>query len=85
MITHLYTVAGCSCVPWFILVFPEDLVLLVVMVLSRPPGLARCLGLAPWEYHDVLGTWDERYLKDTFELYGVLVPHLGISFDLCLR
>ena len=31
-------------------------------------GLAKCLGLAPWEYHDVLGTWDERYLKDTFDL-----------------
>ena len=85
MITRLYTVAGCSCVSWFILVLPEDLVLLVAMVLSRPPGLARCLGLAPWEYHDVLGTWDERYLHDTFDLLGVLVTHLGISFDLCLR
>ena len=68
MITHLYTVAACSFVSWFILVLPEDLVLLVVMVLSRPPGLARRLGLVPWEYHDVLGTWDERYLKDTFDL-----------------
>ena len=37
-------------------------------VLSRPPSLARCLGLAPWEDHDVLGTWDEWYLKDTFDL-----------------
>ncbi len=68
MINHFYTVAGCSFVLWFILVLSEDLVLLVVMVLSRPPGLARCLDLAPWEYHDVLGTWDERYLKDTFDL-----------------
>ena len=44
------------------------LVLLVVMVLSRRPVLARCLGLASWEYHDVLGTWDNMYLKDTFDL-----------------
>ena len=42
--------------------------LVVVMVLSRPPGLVRCLGLASWEYHDVLGTWDEKYPKDTFDL-----------------
>ena len=68
MITRFSTVTGCRVVPWLIMVLPEDLVLLVVMVLSRPPGLARCLGLAPWEYHDVLGTWDERYLKDTFDL-----------------
>ncbi len=63
-----YTVAGCRFVPWFILVLPEDLVLLVVMVLLRPLGLARCLGLASWEFHDVLGTWDKRYLKDTFDV-----------------
>jgi len=68
MTTRFYTVTGCRFVPWFILVLPEDLVLLVVMVLSRPPGLARCLGLASWEYHDGLGTWDKRYLKDTFDL-----------------
>ncbi len=30
------------------------------------------------EYHDILGTWDNVNVKDTFELYGVLVPHLGI-------
>ena len=53
--------------------------LMVVMVLSRPPGLARCLGLDPWEYHDNLGTWDIRYLKETFDLQGVLVPLLDIS------
>ncbi len=47
---------------------PEDLVLLVAKILSRPPGLARCLGFDPWEYHDILGTWDDRYLKDTFDL-----------------
>ncbi len=38
---------GCRFVPWFISVLPEELVLLVIMVLSRPPGLARCLGLGP--------------------------------------
>ncbi len=68
MITHFSTVTGCRFVSWFILVLPEDWVLLVVMVLSRPPGLARCLGLEPWEYHDVLGIWDDRYLKDIFDL-----------------
>ena len=41
-------------------------------------GLARRLGLTggldhartSWscQYHDVLGTWDNRYLKDTFDL-----------------
>ncbi len=36
--------------------------------LSRPPGLARCLGLDPWVYHYVLGTWDNMYLEDTFNL-----------------
>ena len=30
--------------------------------------LARCLGLASLEYTDVLGTWDNRHLKDTFDL-----------------
>ena len=39
------------------MVLPVDLVLLVVMVLSRPPGLARCLGL---------DFWDDRYLKGNF-------------------
>ncbi len=47
MITCVSIVTGCRFVPWFILVLPEDLVLLVIMVLSRPPGLARCLGLGP--------------------------------------
>ncbi len=61
-----------------ILVLPEDLVLLVVMVLSRPPGLARYLCLDLWEYHDVLGIWDNRYLKDTFGFQGVLVTPLNI-------
>ncbi len=65
MITHFYTVAICR---FCTLVLPEDLVLLVVVVFSRPPGLARSLGLAPWEYHDVIGTWHARYLKDTFDL-----------------
>ena len=69
---------GYRFVPWFIFVFPKDLILLVAMVLSRPPGLARCLGLDPWEYHDVFGTWDDWYLKDTFDLSGVIVPLLGI-------
>ena len=57
-------------IPWFILVLPEDLVLLVVMVVVLPksPGLVRCLDLASWGYHDVLGTWDDRYLKDIFDL-----------------
>ncbi len=68
MITHFSTVTGCRVVPWSIMVLPEDLVLLVVMILSRPPGLARGLGLDPWENHDVLGTWDNRYLKDTLDL-----------------
>ncbi len=77
MITHFSTVTGCRVVPKLILVLPEDLVLLVVMILSRPPGLARHLGLDPWEYHDVLGTWDDRYLKDTFELYDILLSQLG--------
>ena len=62
------TLTDCMIVPWFILVLIEDFVLLVVMVLSRPPGLARCLGLDPWENHDLLGTWDDRYLKDTFNM-----------------
>ncbi len=75
MMIRFSTVAGCRFVSWFL---PEDLVLLVVMILSRPPGCARCLGLDPWEYHDILGTWDDRYLKDTFNLLGVLVPYLGI-------
>ena len=39
-----------------------------LLVLPRPPSLARCLVLDPWEHHDVLGTWDNRYLKDTFDL-----------------
>ena len=77
MITCFYTVTSCRIVPWLIMVLPEDLVLLVVLILPRPPGLTRYLGLDPWEYHDVLGTWDDRYLKDTFVLYGVLVPHFG--------
>ena len=68
MITRFSTVTGCRFVPWFILVLPDSLALLVVMVLSRPPGLARSLGLDPLEYHDVLGTWDNTYLKDTFDL-----------------
>ena len=68
MITRFSTVAGCRVVLWLIMVLPEDLVLLVVLILPRLPGLARCLGLDPWEYHDVLGTWDNRYLKDTFDL-----------------
>ena len=68
MITHFSTVTGCRVVLWLIMVLPEDLVLLVVLILPRPPGLARCLGLDSWEYHDVLGTWDDRYLKDTFNL-----------------
>ena len=68
MITHFSTVTGCKVVPWLIMVLPEDLVLLVVLILSRPPGLARCLRLDLWEYHDVLGAWDDRYLKDTFDL-----------------
>ncbi len=46
----------------------EDLVSLVVIVVSRPPGLARRLGLAPWEYHNVLGTWEKRYPKNAFDL-----------------
>ena len=54
------------------------MVLLVVMVLSRSPGLARCLSLDPWEYHDVVGAWDDRYLKDTFDLFGILVSCLAI-------
>ncbi len=36
--------------------------------LVNTPSLARCLGLDPWEYHDVLCTWDNRYLTDTFDL-----------------
>ena len=68
MTTHFYTVTGCRFVPWLIVVLPEDLILLVVMVLSRPPDLATYLGLDPWEYCDVLGTWDDRDLKDTFDL-----------------
>ncbi len=68
MITCFSTVTGCRAVPWLIMVLPEDLVLLVVLILSRPTGLARCLDLDPWEYHDVLGTWDDRYLKATFDL-----------------
>ena len=68
MITRFSTVNGCRVVLWLIMVLPEDLVLLGVLILQRPPGLARCLGLDPWEYHDVLGTWDNRYLKDTFNL-----------------
>ncbi len=68
MIIHFSTVIGCRVVPWLIMVLPEDLVLLVVLILSRPPGLTSCLGLDPWEYHDVLGTWDNRYLKATFDL-----------------
>ena len=68
MITRFSTVTGCRVVLWLIMVLPEDLVLLVVLILPRPPGLARCLGLDPWEYHDVLGTWDNGYLKDTFDL-----------------
>ena len=84
MITRFSTLLACRFVPWFILVLPEDLVLLVIMVLSRPPGLARCLDLAPWENHDVLGTWDERYLKDIFDLQGVLVPHWGIVLTFVL-
>ena len=68
MITCFSTVTGCRIIALLIMVLPEDLVLLVVLILSRPPGLARCLGLDPWEYHDVLGTWDNRYLKDTFDL-----------------
>ncbi len=64
------TVFGSRFVSRFILVLPEDIVMLVVMVvvLPRPPGLARCLGLSSWEYDDVLGTWDDGYLKDTFNL-----------------
>ena len=68
MITRFYTVTGCRVVPWLIMVLPEDLVLLVVLIFPRPPGLARCLGLDPWEYRDVHGTWVDRYLKDTFDL-----------------
>ncbi len=68
MITSFSTVNGCRVVLWLIMVLPEDLVLPVVLILPRPPGLARCLGLDPWEYHGVLGTWDNRYLKDTFDL-----------------
>ena len=68
MITRFSTETGCRVVSWLTMVLPEDLVLRVVMILSRPPGLARHLGLDPWEYHDVLGTWDDRYLKDTFDL-----------------
>ena len=68
MITRFSTVTGCRVLPWLIMVLPEDLVFLVVLILPRPPGLARCLGLDPREYHDVLGTWDDRYLKDTVDL-----------------
>ena len=68
MITRFSTVTGCRVILWLIMVLPEDLVLLVVLILPRSPGLARCLGLDPWEYHDVLGTWNNRYLKDTFDL-----------------
>ncbi len=68
MITLFSTVTGCRIVPRFNLNLPEDLVLLVVMVLKRPLGLVRCLGLDHWEYHDVFGTWDDRNLKDTFDL-----------------
>ena len=68
MTTRFSTVTGCRVVPWLIMVLPEDLVLLVVLILPRPPGLARSLGLDPWEYHDVLGASDNRYLKDTFDL-----------------
>ena len=46
----------------------RNLALLVIMVFLRPPGLAICLGLDPWEYHDVLSTWDDRYLMDTVDL-----------------
>ena len=49
----------------------------MVTVLSRPSGLARYLGLAPWEYHDVLGTLDNRYLNDVFDLLGILASHFG--------
>ena len=63
MITSFYTVAiGRFCTMVYLGLA------LVVMVLSRPPGLARYLGLDPWEYHDVLGTWEKRYLNDTFDL-----------------
>ena len=62
------TVTGRRVVPWLIMVLPEDLVLLVVLISPRPPGLARCLGLDPREYYGVLGTWDNRYPKDTFDL-----------------
>ena len=68
MITRFSTVTGCRVVLWLIMVLPEDLVLLVVLILPRPPDLARHLGLDLWEYHDVLGTWDEKYLNDTFDL-----------------
>ncbi len=36
--------------------------------LVKTSWLCQMLGLASLEYHDVLGTWDERYLKDTFDL-----------------
>ncbi len=54
------------------------------MVLSRPPNLARCLGLAFREYHDVLGTWDDMYLKDTFDSLGVLVSLLSMVLTFVL-
>ncbi len=56
MITSFSTVTDCRVVPWLIMVLPEELILLVVLMLPRPPGLARCLGLDPMEYHDALGT-----------------------------
>ncbi len=52
--------------------------LAVVMVLSRLPGLARCLGLDPWGYHDVLGTWHDRHVMDTLNFQDVFMPHFGI-------
>ncbi len=42
----------------------------LVLILSRPPGLARYLGLDPCKYHDVLDPGNDKYLKDTFDLLG---------------
>ncbi len=40
----------------------------VGFVLVQTSWSYRRLGLDPWKCQQVLGTWDARYLMDTFEL-----------------